>query len=295
MEAYVIGIDIGATNIKTVAVTRLGELLFESQQPTEDNVVDWAERIRSEIARIEALQSGKAESIGIAAPGFAHPNRRCIAWMQGRMESLQGLDWTNYLGSETLIPVLNDANAALLGEVWQGAARGEKNVVLLTLGTGVGGAALVDGKLLRGNLGRAGHLGHISLNPNGALDIVRTPGSLEDAIGECTLLRRTNGRFATTLELVRAHRSGDSQASSVWLESVRALAAAVVSLINVLDPETLILGGGIVRAGDALLVPLQEWVNAWEWRPTGNSVRLVTAELGEMAGAWGAAYESMQS
>jgi len=165
--------------------------------------------------------------------------------------------------------------------------------MLLTLGTGVGGAAIVDGRLLRGHIGRAGHLGHISLDPDGSPDITGTPGSLEDAIGNCTIAQRSNGRFSTTSELVKAYQEGDAGAADVWLRSVKALAAGVVSLANVLDPEVVILGGGIVKAGDALLTPLRKWIDEFEWRPTGNAIRIATASLGEMAGAWGAAANAL--
>jgi glucokinase len=117
--------------------------------------------------------------------------------------------------------VLNDGHAALLGEAWLGSARGFQNVILLTLGTGVGGAAILDGKLLRGQIGRAGHLGHICLDPDGPRDVCGTPGSLEVAIGNCTIGERSRGRFQTTHELVAAYRDGDLEAAGIWLESVR--------------------------------------------------------------------------
>ena len=290
---YAIGIDVGGTNIKTIAVTVDGERLFQAQEPTAENETAWAERIRKVIAAIEREQGQPAGYIGLAAPGLVAPDGRSIAWMRGRMESLQGLDWTDFLASPRIIPVLNDAQAALLGETWQGAAAGSRNVVLLTLGTGVGGGAMVDGHLLRGSIGRAGHLGHISLDPDGSPDIVGTPGSLEDAIGDCTVSRRSNGRFVTTAELVRAYGEGDNAAGEVWLRSVKALAAGITSLVNVLDPEVVILGGGIVNAGDALLQPLRKWLDKFEWRPTESRVRIVTAALGEMAGAWGAAANAL--
>src|SRR5262249_14619413 len=138
----------------------------------------------------------------------------------------------------------------------------------------------------------AGHLGHICLDADGAPDIVRTPGSLEDAIGDCTILARTNGRFASTTQLVEAHRNGDADATEVWMRSVQFLACGIVSLVNALDPETVILGGGIAQAGDALFSPLQTFLDRYEWRPTGTQVRLVAATLGEWAGAFGATHHA---
>ncbi|HLJ56549.1 MAG TPA: ROK family protein [Chthonomonadaceae bacterium] len=290
---YAIGIDVGGTNIKAVAVSVDGELLLEWRQPTAESEAGWAGRVREAITRIEGRTGRAPGYVGLAAPGLAAPDGRSIAWMRGRMESLQGLDWTTFLASSRVVPVLNDAQAALLGETWRGAAAGSRNAVMLTLGTGVGGAAIVDGRLLRGHIGRAGHLGHISLDPDGPPDITNAPGSLEDAIGECTLAARTGGRFGSTADLVAAARTGDAEARRVWERSVKALAAGIASLINVLDPEVVILGGGIVNAGAALFEPLGEWIARFEWRPTGSAVRLVTASLGDMAGAWGAAANAL--
>lgn len=289
-----IGIDVGATNIKTVGVTETGEIVYRTQEPTDKTAFAWAERIGQQIRRIEAQQNAPVACIGIAAPGLAAPDGRSIAWMQGRMAAVQGLDWTTYLHSKRIIPVLNDAHAALLGEAWIGAGVGSRNVVMLTLGTGVGGGALVDGHLLRGHIGRAGHLGHICLNPDAPLDIVATPGSLEDAIGDCTILQRTNGRFASTAQLVQVVQAGDADAERIWQRSVYHLACGLTSLINTLDPEVVILGGGIAGAGELLFHPLQHHLDRIEWRPTSTQVRLVRALLGETAGAIGAAYNAMQ-
>jgi glucokinase len=187
--------------------------------------------------------------------------------------------------------VLNDAHAALLGEVWRGAARGLRDVVLLTLGTGVGGAIYADGRLLRGAIGRAGHLGHLCLDVDGPPGITRIPGSLEDAVGECRLKERSGGRFATTEELMAAHRAGDRVAGEVWLRSMRKLACGVASIINAVDPEVVLLGGGISTAGEELLAPLRGELADIEWRPGGRAVELRLAELGAWAGACGAAWQ----
>jgi glucokinase len=213
--------------------------------------------------------------------------------MQGRLEGLQGLVWTNFLKVSRPVRVLNDAHAALLGELWKGAAAGYRNVVLLTLGTGVGGAVYTDGRLIKGHIGRAGHLGHISVNSDGEPDIVGTPGSLEEMIGNYNLAERSDGRFTSTRQLVDAYRSGDALATRIWLRSIHHLAAALTSIINAFDPEVVILGGGIARAGSALFDPLSALMDQLEWRPLGNRVPIVGAALGEQAGAIGAAYHSI--
>lgn len=296
---YAIGIDIGGTNIKAMCVSPDGKVLQQHSYATGDAAGDsqgeakWVSRVLAIVQQISQSQEGEATWVGITSPGVARPDGSSISWMVGRMEQVVDLDWTKHLQWPRPVPVLNDAHAALLGEVWQGAATGAKDAILLTLGTGVGGAVLANGKLLKGHTGRAGHLGHISLNPNGPLDICRTPGSFEDAIGNSTIHARSDGRFASTAALVEAYEAGDIEATHIWLNSVHALAVSIASLINCVDPEFVILGGGIANAGDSLFKPLEQFLDRVEWRPTGTKVQIVPAKLGEFAGALGAAYNAM--
>ncbi len=192
-------------------------------------------------------------------------------------------------------PVLleNDANLAALGEYWLGTGHHVDDLVMVTLGTGIGGGILLDGKLLRGHLGRAGHLGHLCLDVDGVADICSTPGSLEDAVAECTLLERSGGRFASSEELVSAVHEGDAEAAAIWSRSIRALACGIASMINAVDPEIVVLGGGIVAAGKTLFEPLERELDEVEWRPTGSRVAVVAARLGGSAGAFGAARNAM--
>jgi glucokinase len=292
---YAIGVDLGGTNVKAAVVSVGGDVWEEATFATEDDTAAaWAERIRDHSEALQAKRGVSARWVGLAAPGLAAADGRSIAWMQGRLEFVQGLDWTEHLRTPRTVPVLNDAHAALLGEVWIGAAAGCENAMLLTLGTGVGGAVMLDGRLLKGQIGRAGHLGHVSLDTDGPPDLVATPGSLEDAIGDCTILSRTYGRFTSTEQLVRSVREGDVEANAWWLRSVYQLACGIASLVNVVDPEVVILGGGIANAGPTLFEPLERFLEYVEWRPGGHRVRLLPATLGEFAGAIGAAYSAMQ-
>jgi glucokinase len=210
--------------------------------------------------------------------------------MPGRMHGLEKFEWSTFLAREVL--VTNDSHAALLGEAWVGSARSCQDVIMLTLGTAVGGAILSGGKLIRGHIGRGGHLGHISIHADGEQDAFQTPGSLNFFLGNQTLRQRTQGRYDSTQTLVAAIFSGDSEAQEIWDASIRRLAVAVASLINVLDPEMVILGGGIAGgAGDALLTPLQNYLDHYEWRPGGHKVRLLLASAGEWAGAIGSVRE----
>ncbi len=285
-----IGIDIGGTQIKAAAFTGMGDVLVQRTLPTNDGR-GFAMNVRELVANLESL-TGRAATVGISAPGLADDEGRAIAFMPGRMAGLEGLNWTAWLGRKAR--VLNDAHAALLGEVWQGAARGLQHAILLTLGTGVGGAIWSEGRLLRGRCGRAGHVGHMSLNPYGRPTIARAPGGLEDWIGNHNILERSDGRFATTHELVAAYNGGDTFAAEVWLKSIRALGCAIASLVNVVDPEAVILGGGIAKAGPALFGPLQDVLEEVEWCPGGAQVKILSALLGEWAGTYGAAWQGMR-
>jgi glucokinase len=293
---YAIGIDLGGTRIKAVTLTPERDCLTKTQVDfVQGAPMDWAGEIREIVQKLQTERGTPAQSIGISAPGLAASDSRSIAFMPGRLHGLEGLNWTKFLNAPSPICVLNDAHAALLGEWWCGAARGFQHAILLTLGTGVGGAILSNGKLLRGAIGRGGHLGHACLDPSAPPDITGMPGSLEDAIGNCTISRRTGGRFQTTHDLVAAHLAGDIKATEVWLKSVRDLACAIGSFINVLDPEAVIIGGGIARAGPALFEPLEAFLESIEWRPGGHRANIIPASLGEFAGAFGAAANALQN
>jgi glucokinase len=287
---YAVGFDIGVTNVKTVCVAPSGDVLARESFQTRGESPDWPARIVSRLSELE-LRHGPAAAVGVAAPGVARADGTSVRWMRGRLTEVQGLHWGEYLGRRA--PVLNDAQAALLGEAWIGAARGATNCILLTLGTGVGGAAIVDGRLLRGHLGRAGHLGHICLDLAGEPDIVNTPGSLETMVGNYTIAKRSGGRFKDTHDLLEAYVRGNADARRIWDHSMDALACGVASLINVLDPETVIIGGGIAVAGDVLFRPLQERLRRVAWSLDGEHVNVVPAALGEYAGAIGAARHAM--
>lgn len=291
---YCVGIDLGGSSVKAVVTTLAGECQAKLNVPFDpEKSMDWARTISELMGGVEAERGAPAESVGLSAPGLADREGRAIAYMPGRLEGLEGLVWRDYLRHPKPVPVLNDAHAALLGEVWMGAAQGLQNVVMLTLGTGVGGAAMVDGRLLKGQIGRAGHLGHACVDCRGPRDIAGMPGSLELAIGNCTIEERGQGKFATTHDLILAHQAGDPFATEVWEKSVYDLACGISSFINIFDPQAVIVGGGIARAGEALFGPLERFLRPIEWRPGGYSVPVLPAKLGEYAGAFGAASCSM--
>jgi glucokinase len=289
-----IGIDIGGTRVKAVVVSARGDVLSRTQTDTGDFDDSWQDEIVRIVKSFED-QFGPIPAIGVSAPGIGRPDESGISWMIGRMASVVNFDFTAHLGRSNRVPVLNDALAALLGEAWLGAARGVADAVLLTLGTGVGGAIMCGGRLLKGHTGRAGHLGHITVDSSGPLDICNTPGSIEYAIGNYSLDQRSKGQLDSTEALVRAYESGDELASEIWRDSIRKLAAGIASIINIVDPQRIIIGGGIARAGESLFKPLLAELARFEWRPVGSGVEIVPAELGEWAGAIGAAGNVMRA
>ncbi len=282
--AVAVGIDIGGTHLKAVLIDALGNILNQTQADTLDSPAGLIAGVQAVLREWSVPVS---MPLGIACPGLASPDARSIAHMPGRMQSVVGLDFTSALGRSTF--VLNDAHAATLGEHGFGSAKGRRSVLMLTLGTGVGGGIVLDGRLVRGSSGRAGHLGHMTINHAGPRDITGTPGSIEDAIGNHTITQRSAGRFTSTQALIEAIRQGDAHASAVWQHSVDALAAHIVSLINALDPQAIVIGGGIASAGELLFARLREAMSRIEWKPMGVVVDVVPAMLGSCAGAVGAA------
>ena len=292
--SYTIGIDLGGSCVKSVVVTPDGKTLTSHNLPFDAEAdMEWANRLRELVQSIKEDQLGKADNIGFSAPGLAAPDGSCITHMPVRLEGLVGLNWQKFFDFGKAIPVLNDGHAALLGEAWLGAAKGFQTVILLTLGTGVGGAALVEGKLLRGRTGKAGHFAHTSLGPDGPQDDCGCPSSLELAIGNCSIPERSNGRFTHTEEMMEAIGNGDDEAEKIWLKSVKGLATAICSFSNILDPEAVILGGGIAKAGDRLFVPLREYLDPLRWKTDDYEIKLLPAQLGDLAGAYGAAANAL--
>lgn len=282
-----IGIDLGCTNIKAVVVDEEGEILFEDRRETqEQNDKHWKQTIRTIVGELKLKH--EISAIGLCAPGLANDDNSCIAFMPGRLPGLEKFCWSDFVNEK--IVVLNDAHSALTAESSFGAGKGLRHAILLTLGTGVGGGILIDGKLYQGLSQMAGHLGHSTIESNSHWrDVTNMPGSIEDAIGNLTVEQRSHGKFSTTFQLIDAYKKGDTFATWLWLSSVRKLAIGIASYINILSPEAVIIGGGIAQAGDALMEPLQSFLDLYEWRPGGKKTILKLARFSDLAGAIGAA------
>jgi glucokinase len=283
-----IGIDLGCTNIKAVLVDENGKILQQVRQETrEHDDKFWKASVKKIVADLRSYSDGDT-SIGLCAPGLANADNSWIQCMPGRLPGLENFNWSEH--TKENVHVLNDAHAALTAEAAFGAGRGIKHAILITLGSGVGGGILIDGALYQGMSQMAGHFGHMTVDASThSLDVTNMPGSIEDAIGNITIGQRSYGRFETTFDLIEAYRRGDTFATWLWLDAVRKLAISIASCINLIAPETVIIGGGIAQAGDALMKPLANFLELYEWRPAGKSTPLKAAYFSDMAGAIGAA------
>lgn len=288
-----IGIDIGGTNIKGVLLNEKGEILKKIAIETEDSGDLWKKKTKDVLQEL-SLSDGPDLPISISAPGIANEKGNAIAFMPGRLSGLEGFVWSEYLGKKR-VTVLNDAYAALLAEATYGVGKGISHLVMLTLGTGVGGGILINGEVYKGFHGLAGHFGHISLNSqSNKLGITKIPGSLEDALSESSIVKRSHGKFNSILELVDAYAKGEHFATYIWLKSVRDLAVGISSICNILSPEMVIIGGGIANAEGHLFNPLNSFLDLYEWRPGGKQTVIKKAAFKEYSGAIGAATFAMK-
>ncbi len=206
----------------------------------------------------------------------------------------------------------NDATAAAAAEHRYGAGAGTRNMIYLTISTGVGGGVVADGRLYRG-AGNGAELGHVTVDWHGRpCRGCGRPGCLEAYVSGTSIAERAREALAaadggsslasleepTAADVAAAARAGDALARAVWDETVAALACGLTSIVNVFEPETVVLGGGVSRAGEQLLAPVREWVREHAMEPAGRSVEIVASALGEQVGVVGAAaivYEEASS
>ena len=300
--AAALGIDIGATSIKAGIVSSAGEMLESWHQPSP--------RSREELRNFfnECLENTKTpiKGVGVGCRGIIDPATSRINDIPGALQFLKGALLTELIGVEDLLVRCdNDARTALMAEVLWGAARGRRNVVLLTLGTGVGGAAMVDGIILHGVAGIAGHFGHMTIDIGGGLCICGNRGCLETRFSsraieadyfahmhraaKHSLVFSKEGRAPDAEAIFRAAAKGDESAVCVLNRAIEALTAAVVSLLHIFDPEVLIVGGNIVTAGEQLLGPLRTGVTKYSRRMLSREVPIVVQTQIGYGGVLGAA------
>ncbi|MGA9378940.1 MAG: ROK family protein [Phormidium sp.] len=286
MQTAVIGIDLGGTAIKLGRFSEDGKceesLTVSTPQPATPEAV-----IQALVAAIKPLRTAGVKAIGVGTPGPADAAGK-IAKIAINLVGWNDIPLAELLEKETGLPTIiaNDANCAALGEAWLGAGRNFRNLILLTLGTGVGGAIILDGKLLTGPQGAAGELGLISLNPDGPKCNSGNNGSLEQYVS-VQAIRRLTG--LEPLELGELAEKGDRKALEFWQSYGKNLGVGLASLIYILTPEAIVIGGGVSASAKfffpAVLAEIEQRV-----LPISRAgLQLLVAELGNQAGMVGAA------
>jgi len=308
---YIIGIDLGGTFIKAGAVSKDGEILFETSLPSQAEVNPQAvvRQIGKAVGIIEEkFQSDKLLGVGIGSPGMVDLDG-------GTVKNPPNLaNWIVFrLGDEVVklinepVKVENDANAAAVGELKFGAGKGMKNFIMITLGTGVGGGIIADGKVFRGAEGGAGEIGHTTIDYNGPLCGCGNHGCIEAYVGQKHLSRHVAEQLKSHPEslinkLIKgdmeklepkiisdAANQGDPFALQIWKEAGFHVGIGLVSAMNVLDITTFIIGGGVAKAGKPLFDSIQETIVAHAFSTVKPRVRVLCAKLENSAGVLGAA------
>lgn len=287
LTGEVMGIDLGGSAIKLGRFGPKGdcraELTLTTPQPATPGAV-----VAAIVAGINQIDPDhQTRAIGLGTPGPADATGR-VARVAINLEGWQDVPIADLLEDQTGRPtiVANDANCAGLGEAWLGAGRAFQDMILLTLGTGVGGAIILNGQLFVGRQGTAGELGLITLNPDGPPCNSGNRGSLEQY---CSVqaIQRTMG--ITPTALYDRARAGDQQAISFWQHYGTWLGAGLTSLIYVLTPEAIILGGGISAAWEFFLPTTLREVEHRVLPSSREGLQILIAELGNRAGMVGAA------
>lgn len=313
MAKMIVGVDLGGTSIKLALLTNNGEFIDKWEVPTDKS--DSGKHIPKTITiaieqKLKQMNKTREDiaGIGIGAPGS-------VRLEDGLIFAAVNLGWVNFplkdiLEKESGIPVIvdNDANIAAVGEMWKGAGNGAKDVVMVTLGTGVGGGVIVNGDVAHGISGSAGEIGHITVQlENGVLCNCGKTGCLEtisSATGiarianeklqnttkETILKEMSNSSPITAKDVFEAYSNGDEVAEEIVNHVMRYLALVLAGVGNTLNPENIIIGGGVSNAGELLLKPLKKYFDEFAFTTVRDSTKLSIAKLGNDAGAIGAAY-----
>lgn len=315
-DKWIFAVDLGGTTTKLAFVTQLGELVEKWEIPTD--VTNEGRNITKNIARaleqkLQVLNKTKAEIVGI---GMGAPGP--VDLETGIIYEAVNLGWKNSYPLQEVIEkdtslraiIDNDANCAALGEMWKGAGNGAKDVVCVTLGTGVGGGVIANGDIVQGIHGAAGEIGHITVViENGAPCNCGKTGCLE-TVASATGIVRIAKRYlnqpevkeeellklyqktgiVTAKDVFDAARNGDSTAIQVVDKVADYLGLTLANVANTLNPEKIVIGGGVSKAGDILLKPVREYFGRYAFPRVAKSTQLVLATLGNDAGVIGAAW-----
>lgn len=295
-ETVWIGLDVGGSAVKLGALTPAGERLGERSVEVEPG--DDAEHILGAAAAAGHDLCAHPAGIGVGLPGL-------FDRAAGRVEKSPNLPWLEGVGVRAIlaertgvapeaIRLENDANVAALGELWLGAARGEEDVLVVTLGTGIGGGLILCGKLYLG-AGLAGEIGHLTIDPGGLVCGCGSRGCLETLASATAARRRARERALPAdapgdLELLAEHARRAAGPERELLDEIgRDLGRGLASVVNLLDVRSFVLGGGFSAALDTLEPGIRRGLLEWAYGERVSRVRLVRAALGSSAGWIGAA------
>jgi glucokinase len=298
MSDYAIGVDLGGTNLRAAAVGRNGKMLNKIAGSTP--VGAGRNAVISDMVRaIETLQAGlpgqELAGVGVGVPGF-------ILMDQGIVVGAPNLpEFDNYpvrdeiekrLGAKVILE--NDANAAALGEKWMGAGRDVDDLILLTLGTGIGGGIISNGKVLRGSLGMAGEIGHITISPNGYPCGCGNTGCVEkhaSATAVSAMARLLNlGHNLSSEEIFHLAQGGNPRARAIFESVGIALGTLLATLINIFNFPLYLLGGGMTASWELFEPSMLAEVSRRSFIYRKNPPLIERATLGADAGLFGAAY-----
>ena len=305
MKKYGFGVDVGGTTVKMGFFETSGELLdkWEIKTDTSDNgkavLPDIAQAIDNKLAQ-EGISKSDVEGVGIGVPGPVRSD--------GVVNGCVNLGWgvinvADELGAQTglKVKVGNDANVAGLGEMWQGGGKGSKDVIMVTLGTGVGGGIIVDGHVVAGYNGAGGEIGHITVNHDEieACNCVQY-GCLEQYTSATGIVRVAKRKLAktndetslrnfpelTAKDVFDEAKSGDAVALGLVDEVCGILGATLSNIACVVDPEVVVIGGGVSKAGSILIESIQKHFVETSFHACRNT-KFVPAGLGNDAGMYG--------
>jgi glucokinase len=299
VRAPVLGLDIGGTKLAAGVVDAAGAVHSFVVVPTERD-----EGVDSVLGRLWALgrravaESGlgwdEVGAVGIgcggpldAAAGLLIAPPHLPAFTNVPISALAAEQY------ERPVTLENDATAAAAGEHRWGAGRGTDNMVYLTVSTGVGGGVVLDGRLFRGSTGNGGELGHVTVDWRGRpCRGCGRLGCLEAYVSGTSIAERAREAgldVATAEDVARLAADGEPTAGRVWDETTEALACGITSIVNLFEPELVVVGGGVTRSGEQLLEPVRERVAAGTMKPAGDHVRIAVSGLGDQVGVYGAA------
>ena len=310
---FTIGVDLGGTNIRVALADLKGRILKEARRPTPSGepgsatVQRIAEAIR-ETLDSESITAQDVVGIGMGIPGIMDPDLGLVYWSPNFPTwSSEGEPIGRGLAETTGLAtfIINDARCAALGELHFGAGKGARDMVMITVGTGIGGAIVLDGKLMLGPQGSIGEIGHHTINPSGPRCGCGNFGCMEalcniKAITERCLRGIQAGRPTQVTALVegdwtritpavidQAADSGDALAREVMEETGMWIGIGASNMINILNPEVFVIGGGVAQAGETLFEPIRRTIAARAVKLQASHCRVVPAELGDEAGVRG--------